>query len=426
MLKVKERSIFKIRNLIIILSFVMLFSILFTTNSNAAVDVTRNVYSNNGSMKFNFTGLTLDTTHEYEFGLTKTSAATVENWYLVTEYTENTAIVDITTTTTKLREVINAGDTGYITIKDKTDDTIALAAHSIDLKTPYLQVTNHTVINNGQTFGTSKSQSINVGLRDASNSEAYYQYEKITDQNIINKYKEIKEEDGNMLELSSILSTTVPGSNWNTWQYWNGHGNGMEGYGRPTSTINTPETGLYYLWVYFSGNNIKNMYGYILVDSLAPEIAVTSISLPETRTVEMGKTTTLTPTFNPTNATNKIVTWTSSDESVATVNNAGLVTPKKVGSAIITVTTQDGNKTATSTVTVTEPSNNNTNNNNSNSANNSNTNNNNSNLTEKDNTVSGGTLPKAGLTQVIVMALGIIVIIGTLSIVKFNKIGNIK
>ncbi len=40
----------------------------------------------------------------------------------------------------------------------------------------------------------------------------------------------------------------------------------------------------------------------------------------------------------------KIVNWTSSDESIVAVNNAGKITGKKVGSAIITVTTQDGNK----------------------------------------------------------------------------------
>lgn len=83
-------------------------------------------------------------------------------------------------------------------------------------------------------------------------------------------------------------------------------------------------------------------------------VAVVSISLPSTKTVELGKTITLQPTFNPTNATNKIVTWDSSDKTVATVDNAGKVTPKKVGSTIITVTTQDGNKKATCTVTVTD------------------------------------------------------------------------
>lgn len=142
------------------------------------------------------------------------------------------------------------------------------------------------------------------------------------------------------------------------------------GYGYTQRNVNTPDYGLYYMWIYLAGNNVKNLYGYILVDNLQPEIALDSISLPKTDEVELGKTLTLTPTFSPVNTTNKIVTWSSSDESVATVDNAGKITPKKIGSTIITVTSQDGNKKAFCTVTVTQP---NTSNNNNNDNNNSTT-----------------------------------------------------
>ena len=123
---------------ILISLIIFAFVLLIATISNAAVDVSRNIYSNNGSMKFSFTGLTLDTSHEYEFGLTKTAAATVEKWFLITEYTENTATVDVLTTTNELREVINAVDTGYITIKDKNENSTVLEPTAVDLKTPFL------------------------------------------------------------------------------------------------------------------------------------------------------------------------------------------------------------------------------------------------------------------------------------------------
>ena len=55
----------------------------------------------------------------------------------------------------------------------------------------------------------------------------------------------------------------------------------------------------------------------------------------------------------PSNATNKAVSWKSSDASVASVDNSGKVTAVKAGSATITVTTTDGSKTATCSVTVT-------------------------------------------------------------------------
>ena len=71
----------------------------------------------------------------------------------------------------------------------------------------------------------------------------------------------------------------------------------------------------------------------------------TSITLTE------GDSQTLTATVYPSNATNKNVSWKSSDESVATVSN-GKVTALKAGTATITVTTEDGGKTATCQVTV--------------------------------------------------------------------------
>lgn len=351
----------KVKSFIIILLIVVL-SFLIPNVSNAAVNVTRNVYSNNGSMKFNFTGLTLDTSHEYEFGLTKTTAATIETWHLITEYTETTATVDVMTTAKDLREVINAVDTGYITIKDKNTDTVVLEPTAVDLKTPFLSLTNYTVIPNGKDLDTSGTN-IQIALRCALNSKAYYQYEKITDTAVINKYKELKANNGDYLELQSLLKQTAPTANWKTWEYWNGYDSftGMNGFGYPEINVSVPDSGLYYMWIYLSGNNLKNVYGYILVDNLEPDIALEGISLPKTQTIILGKTLTLTPTFNPTNATNKIVTWSSSDESVATISNAGLITAKKVGSTIITVVSQDGNKKATCTVTVTEETPNNTN-----------------------------------------------------------------
>ena len=73
----------------------------------------------------------------------------------------------------------------------------------------------------------------------------------------------------------------------------------MNGYGYPVRQISAPDTGLYYLWVYFSGNNLKDIYGYILLDNLQPDIALDGITLAKTANVELGKTLTLKPTFNP-------------------------------------------------------------------------------------------------------------------------------
>ena len=82
-------------------------------------------------------------------------------------------------------------------------------------------------------------------------------------------------------------------------------------------------------------------------------VAVTSVSLDESEiSLKIGKTQSLTATVTPANATNKSVTWTSNNTNVATVSNAGLVTAVGTGNATITVTTEDGNKTATCAVEV--------------------------------------------------------------------------
>lgn len=54
----------------------------------------------------------------------------------------------------------------------------------------------------------------------------------------------------------------------------------------------------------------------------------------------------------PNEATDKEVTWSSSNDNIATVSNEGLVSAKKDGTVVITVTTKDGGKTATCKITV--------------------------------------------------------------------------
>ena len=88
------------------------------------------------------------------------------------------------------------------------------------------------------------------------------------------------------------------------------------------------------------------------VTVFAKEIPVTIVSLDQT-TVELteGDEFTLTAIVKPDNATNKDVSWSSSNESVASVVD-GRVTALKAGSAIITVRTVDGGKTASCSVVI--------------------------------------------------------------------------
>jgi len=80
-------------------------------------------------------------------------------------------------------------------------------------------------------------------------------------------------------------------------------------------------------------------------------VAVTGVSLSSSSVTLTSDTEVLTATVSPDNAVNKNVTWSSSNTSVVIVSN-GVLTPISAGTAIITVTTEDGRFTATCSVTV--------------------------------------------------------------------------
>ena len=95
-----------------------------------------------------------------------------------------------------------------------------------------------------------------------------------------------------------------------------------------------------------------------LADDTTPEtVAVTGVTLDKStaKLTEKGQTVDLTATVAPENATNKNVIFETSNEKVATVDGNGKVTAVANGKATITVTTEDGEKTAACEVTVEIP-----------------------------------------------------------------------
>ena len=87
--------------------------------------------------------------------------------------------------------------------------------------------------------------------------------------------------------------------------------------------------------------------------TLTVTTGVTGISLDKSAvSISKGRSTTLRAKILPENATDKTVTWTSSNNDVATVNSKGKITAKAIGYAVITATTKDGGSTATCKVRV--------------------------------------------------------------------------
>lgn len=103
-----------------------------------------------------------------------------------------------------------------------------------------------------------------------------------------------------------------------------------------------------------------NCFNFVVGDNTKPggtagEVAVTGVTLSHSElTVDRNATAQLTAAVEPANATNQKVTWRSGAPAVATVDRKGLVTGVAEGTALITVTTDDGAFMAKCTVTVTD------------------------------------------------------------------------
>lgn len=94
----------------------------------------------------------------------------------------------------------------------------------------------------------------------------------------------------------------------------------------------------------FGDKNYFVHAGYVDIDEPTP---VTAVSLNASEaTIAKGNTHALTATITPADASNQSTTWTSGDQSVATVSESGTVTAHSSGTTLITVTTDDGEYTA--------------------------------------------------------------------------------
>lgn len=156
-------------------------------------------------------------------------------------------------------------------------------------------------------------------------------------------------------------STTVY-AKWTKKQYtlaWNFDGGTASGSYTTAGTYNVDTTIVYpivtktnYTFNYWSPNPTKLTENTtIRAYWTQSNIPVTGISLSKSNTsVTVGSTVTLIATVTPSNATNKTITWSTSNSSVATVSN-GTVTGKSSGTVTITATSNNG-KSASCSITV--------------------------------------------------------------------------
>tara|TARA_R110000851_G_scaffold27764_7_gene77905 strand:- start:2947 stop:5031 length:2085 start_codon:yes stop_codon:yes gene_type:complete len=116
-----------------------------------------------------------------------------------------------------------------------------------------------------------------------------------------------------------------------------------------TQIITAANTGIT-MRFYVGGGTECYLDGMSIMEVLVPVTGV--VVTPSTASVGVATTTALSRTIAPINATNKTGAWTSSNESLATVNQTGVVTGVGLGDVSITYTTIDGSFTDSTLITV--------------------------------------------------------------------------
>lgn len=209
---------------------------------------------------------------------------------------------------------------------------------------------------------------------DTGTTDAYYAYQEDSEEMTAFLYADDME-----IPMASYYSATLDKSKQSEWMY-----NGSNPYWTsPDGTyfcndmenaVYQFENGKYTNVLEFEGNagdeiqigvrNYEDVSGnWLIIDNWklemwGTEVMPTSISLNKTTlTLKQGQLAQLTATVVPSNATNKAVSWSSSNTAVATVSNDGRIYAKGVGSATITVRS-NAKSTVTKTCRVTVTANN--------------------------------------------------------------------
>ena len=89
-------------------------------------------------------------------------------------------------------------------------------------------------------------------------------------------------------------------------------------------------------------SGVSKQWNIIVKDSTPIGKNVESVSISGQKNIKIGETLSLSATVKPDDATDKSVTWSSSDDSIASVDGSGVVKGNQAGSAVITATANDG------------------------------------------------------------------------------------
>ena len=439
----------KVKYFMIILSTIFLLMILPNV-AQATVEYTRTIMGNDGSITINLTGIELDETKAYSFALT-TKGGTPETWHTLTEYTTNTAKVNLSSATSDIVDVLKVTDTGVLYLKDNSDDSYVVNALQVDLKLPYLQAIPYKIGNNGW-YSIEPKLYGSIGNFYASlEDNVYYKLEKVNNKEFVETFLK---NNKSITGLEELLPEP-PESGYAQNGYFNV----------------SKDDGLYIIWITLTGDNCKTVRGAIIhdgkpdattveeylegVDLEGPTVSSIAVTSPESGTYKTGQTVKITVTFNEditgtTVPTLKIKFGTSEERTVTngtisgktivysynivagdvgqlavTGYSGGTIKDSSGNDATISLKTISGN-TIKANVEGTDTNNTeNQDKTNNEGTGNSNNGNNNSGAGNEDKTTAPTEIPKAGTGIAIALSLVAILAVAMILRSKYNKLKDI-
>lgn len=442
---------------VVITVIMMLLLFLIPNISKATVEYTRTIPGNDGSIILNLTGLTLDENKNYSFTLLKGKGdLSTATWNNLIDFTSSTAKVTLSSGTKAIVDVLKVTDKGYLYIKNNDDNSYVVEAKEIDLKLPYLQALDYT--KSSTHYGVNEM----YGSIGNGSGKRHYQFKKVTNRTLIEKYLNIKNNNKSITELENSLMT-VPNAGYTALSTYESIHFG-----------NNYDDGLYLVWVKMTGENCKDIYGCIVHDGLpkatkvadyingeGPKVTKIQVESPKSGTYKTKQTVkirvyfdkkitgTKVPTLkikfgssaerSVTNGTihNDATVWSSGQYieysyNIQSGDNGQLATVSLTGG---TIKDEDGNAAILScpvlSGSITIKANtkgivtNNTENQDKTNNTSNNTNKNSNSLSnksgDKDETTAKGKIPYTGVSLTVVFAIGIILVIGIVAKIQYNK-----
>lgn len=246
---------------IILVTIILIIGIYNNVNAEANISIKVSFENEEKNVVLNISNIEL-LEEKCKWGISKTSEdLTVENWYDLEEYdiSKKSAKIKLDVSDSIIKNIIKSTDTIFLYIKNK-EDSIIVDKTKVDIKIPLTEA--FTI---SKTIFYDKNVSINPAytisaLYDI--EKQYYKLEKITDENIINKYKENKE----INKFDELINENkIPENGWIEAKELIAQMDATSIKSIPNSILSS-EPGIYYVWIKAEDEKSKTVYGVAIIE----------------------------------------------------------------------------------------------------------------------------------------------------------------